>query len=204
MLFSLLIGFRWWEKYPLAAIILGFCYFFVILAYDHAATGQDTLFEDVFKRLRDWRDYYSSKEFIHNRYDYNHAPLSNGDYLCLGKKDELEYMRFSYIVYRDFNTLYDLKAQIIDIKFEEIKYCIRKNEVSGLSELLYDLQSQLNADGYVIKAVYNQFGGCRWKQSDNPIQAKKFRKYLYMIAESGWFIATIVAFFLPLIPIIKL
>ena len=207
MLLSYAFGFYWWVRFPLVAIILGFVYVIKIFSSDMVEKDGATLFSDRYLRLRHWRDYYTSEYFIKTR-DSEHAPISNGDYLWLWIGDEAEYLRYevrasSYAKDVYFNQLYDVSIKLINPKGEKVKYSLQKSDVYGLSELLYEMQEQLKADGYIIKAVFNKFGDLRWQQSDNPKPPKKIRKLLYDIIGFGSGIAAFIAFVAPLVPVIK-
>lgn len=207
MLLSYTFGFYWWVRFPLVAIVLGFVYILNIFFTDMVKKDGANLFSDRYVRLKHWRDYYTSEYFINTR-DSEHAPISDSDYLWLWIGDGVEYLQYKFRVLShvkdfDFNDLYSVEINLINPKDEKVKYTFSKNKIYGLSEILYEMQDQLKADGYIIKAIFNKFGDLRWQQSDDPKPPKKIRKLLYDIIGFGSGIAAFIAFVAPLVPVIK-
>lgn len=200
-------GFRWWERYLAVAFFLSLIYVIMVLFYDdEAKKAGDTLFADRLKRLRDWRDFYTSEKFISDAYDYNHAPISDGDYLRLIRDKNVKYMRFYVNIEMPFGALsyYPTikRVALIDLNCDKELYSATQDDKYITSRALFKIQKSLDEDGYVICSVYNKFGDIKWLKSDAPEQPKKMRHYVYKLCIWLWIVAVLVAFIAPFLPIV--
>lgn len=193
----------WWANHPMLFIFLAFIYLLNIIAYNHASEDS-TLFSDTFNKFKCWRDFYTSKAFVKSREDYKHVPIKNGDYLLLWHGEDVEYMKYviSYTCIGrdiDLNNIYNIDIFVKDAAEETILYHSKKHHYFWcLTELLFEIQQELESDGYIIKEVINKFGDVRWRQSDNPKPPQKIKKYLYNILVCTWYFLCFIAAIAPI------
>ncbi len=204
----LCFGFRWWERYLVVAFFLSLIYVIMVLFYDDEATkAGDTLFADRFKRLRDWRDFYTSEKFIRNSCDYNHAPISDGDYLRLIGDNREKYMKFYVNFVMPYGALSYCptikRVALIDLNCDKELYSAIQDDEYITSSALFKIQTSLEKDGYIICGVYNKFGDIKWWRSDEPKSPKKVRCYLYKLCFWLWIVALLIAFISPFLPMVK-
>ena len=209
ILLSLVFDFPWWLFCPpVSGIIFALVYLFTLWVYKMESEKKSNLFNEGIRRLEDWRDYYEGKTFMKG---YKHPPLSNGDYFLLyrgeGEDGEAEYMRLEkkmVLIGMECFSIphYNIKLRLYDIVANTVVYSGEENG-AYIDYSLWTMVEKIQKDDYRIVALYNKYGDIKWSQEECDKKPSKFRRCVYNIVMTIWYIVAIISIFLPLIYVFK-
>ena len=191
MLLSLICGWHWWQYFfnqtPMIFIFLIIiCLIYGTVVLIGFKKELPNLFSDYGHRLKDWQNYYESKEFTYSETDNNYVPLTEGDIVSLSDNT---FLRFSV---ENIETNKEILSDLFTSKILFSSYRKFKND---------NLFLKIKNENKEVRSIYNRFGDCKWKKSQKNKPIKKYRKYVVLAIK---YICAILFLLVASLPIIVL